>query len=83
MAFPTELIRYLEPQPDALIVMGADYRILAANATYRRQFAGGRDIDSVVFAHHGIQPPAAPAERRSGYCIFIIRRAARSMSTSN
>ena len=44
MAFPTELIRYLEPQPDALIVMGADYRILAANATYRRQFAGGRDI---------------------------------------
>ncbi len=44
MSPTSELICFLETHPDAQIVMGADYRILAANAAYRRIFAGGRDV---------------------------------------
>jgi transcriptional regulator with PAS, ATPase and Fis domain len=39
-----ELISFLESHPDAQIVMGSDYRILAANAAYRRSYGGGRDV---------------------------------------
>ncbi len=44
MSPTNELICFLETHPDAQIIMGADYRILAANAAYRRIFAGGRDV---------------------------------------
>ncbi len=40
----SELINFLERHPDAQIVMGADYRILAANAAYRRMYAGDREV---------------------------------------
>ena len=44
MSPTNELICFLETHPDAQIVMGADYRILAANAAYRRIYSGGRDV---------------------------------------
>jgi two-component system response regulator HydG len=44
MSPTNELISFLETHPDAQIVMGADYRILAANAAYRRMYGGGRDV---------------------------------------
>ncbi|MDA8129680.1 MAG: sigma 54-interacting transcriptional regulator [Betaproteobacteria bacterium] len=44
MSPANELIDFLETQPDAQIVMGADYRILAANAAYRRIYAGNRNV---------------------------------------
>jgi DNA-binding NtrC family response regulator len=44
MSPTNELICFLETHPDAQIVMGADYRILSANAAYRRIYAGGRDV---------------------------------------
>ena len=44
MSPTNELISFLETHPDAQIVMGADYRILAANAAYRRLYAGGREV---------------------------------------
>lgn len=44
MSPTNELISFLETHPEAQIVMGADYRILAANAAYRRIYAGGRDV---------------------------------------
>lgn len=39
-----ELISFLETHPDPQIVMDADYRILAANAAYRRVYAGGKNV---------------------------------------
>jgi transcriptional regulator with PAS, ATPase and Fis domain len=39
-----ELISFLETHPDPQIVMAADYRILAANAAYRRVYAGGKNV---------------------------------------
>ena len=39
-----ELISFLETHTDPQIVMGADYRILAANAAYRRLYAGDRNV---------------------------------------
>src|SRR5512143_630279 len=39
-----ELISFLETHPDPQIVMGADYRIVAANAAYRRVYAGDRKV---------------------------------------
>src|SRR5574340_992153 len=39
-----ELADFLETQPDAQIVMGTDYRIVAANAAYRHIYAGDRDV---------------------------------------
>jgi transcriptional regulator with PAS, ATPase and Fis domain len=44
MSPTNELISFLESHPDAQIVMGADYRILAANAAYRRMYGGGSDV---------------------------------------
>jgi two-component system response regulator HydG len=44
MSPANELISFLETHPDAQIVMDAGYRILAANAAYRRIYAGGRDV---------------------------------------
>ena len=44
MSPANELIDFLETQPDAQIIMGADYRILAANAAYRRIYAGDRNV---------------------------------------
>jgi len=44
MSPTNELISFLETHPDPQIVMGADYRILAANAAYRRIYAGGRNV---------------------------------------
>ncbi len=44
MSPTNELICFLETHPDPQIIMGGDYRILAANAAYRRIYAGGRDV---------------------------------------
>jgi two-component system response regulator HydG len=44
MSLTNELISFLETHPDAQIVMDADYRILAANAAYRRMYGGGKDV---------------------------------------
>ncbi|MEW6120780.1 MAG: sigma 54-interacting transcriptional regulator [Pseudomonadota bacterium] len=44
MSPTNELICFLETHPDAQILLASDYRILAANAAYRRIFAGGRDV---------------------------------------
>jgi len=41
---PSELIAYLESAVEPAIVMDADYRIVAANAAYRREFGGGQPI---------------------------------------
>ena len=39
-----ELISFLDGLPEPRIVMNADYRIIAANAAYVRDFGGGRQI---------------------------------------
>jgi len=39
-----ELTSFLESQPDAQIVMDANYRIVAANAAYRRHYGGGASV---------------------------------------
>lgn len=39
-----ELMSYLEGLPEPHILFDTNYRILAANATYRRQFSAGRDV---------------------------------------
>ncbi len=39
-----ELTSFLETQPDAQIVMDANYRIVAANAAYRRHYSGGKSV---------------------------------------
>ncbi|WP_324781172.1 sigma-54 interaction domain-containing protein [Thiobacillus sedimenti] len=54
-----ELISFLEEHPDAQIVMGADYRIVAANAAYRRHYAGGRDVvgQFCYAVSHGYRQP--------------------------
>jgi len=59
MSPTNELISFLENHPDAQIVMDADYRILAANAAYRRIYAGGRDVvGQTCFAvSHGYNRP--------------------------
>jgi two-component system response regulator HydG len=44
MSPTNELISFLETHPDPQIVMDSDYRILAANAAYRRMYAGGRGV---------------------------------------
>jgi transcriptional regulator with PAS, ATPase and Fis domain len=44
MSPANELISFLETHPDPQIVMGVDYRILAANAAYRRVYAGERNV---------------------------------------
>lgn len=44
MSPANELISFLETHPDPQIVMGIDYRILAANAAYRRVYAGERNV---------------------------------------
>lgn len=41
---PSELIAFLEGALEPAIVMDAEYRIVAANAAYRREFAGGQPI---------------------------------------
>ncbi len=42
--FLSELISFLDGLPEPRIVMSADYRIIAANAAYIREFGGGRKI---------------------------------------
>lgn len=42
--FLSELISFLDGLPEPRIVMGADYRIVAANAAYLREFGGGRSL---------------------------------------
>src|SRR3569832_1952904 len=44
MSPANELISFLETHPDPQNVMGIDYRILAANAAYRRVYAGERNV---------------------------------------
>lgn len=39
-----ELVSYLEGLAEPHILLDAQYRILAANATYRRQFSAGREV---------------------------------------
>lgn len=59
MSPTNELISFLENHPDAQIVMDANYRILAANAAYRRHFAGGRDVvgQTCYSVSHGYSRP--------------------------
>jgi DNA-binding NtrC family response regulator len=54
-----DLIRFLETHPDAQIVMDANYRILAANAAYRRLYAGGRNVvgKTCYSVSHGYRRP--------------------------
>ncbi len=42
--FLSELLSFLDGLPEPRIVMNADYRIVAANAAYIREFAGGKPI---------------------------------------
>ena len=44
MAVPVALVQFLETRREALIVLDASYGILAANAAYRQQFSGGREV---------------------------------------
>ncbi|MBI4757245.1 MAG: sigma 54-interacting transcriptional regulator [Betaproteobacteria bacterium] len=39
-----ELVSFLEDLPEPRIVMDGDYRIVAANLAYRREFSGGRPV---------------------------------------
>jgi transcriptional regulator with PAS, ATPase and Fis domain len=59
MSPTNELISFLETHPDAQIVMGADYRILAANAAYRRIYGGGREVvgQTCYSVSHGYSRP--------------------------
>jgi two-component system response regulator HydG len=59
MSPTNELISFLETHPDAQIVMDANYRILAANAAYRRIYAGGRDVvgQTCYAVSHGYKRP--------------------------
>ena len=41
---PSELIAFLENASEPSIVMDGEYRIVAANAAYRREFGGGQPI---------------------------------------
>ena len=42
--FLSELLSFLDGLPEPRIVMNADYRIVAANAAYLREFSGGKPI---------------------------------------
>lgn len=42
--FLSELISFLDGLPEPRIVMSADYRIIAANSAYTREFGGGREL---------------------------------------
>ncbi|HSG23988.1 MAG TPA: sigma 54-interacting transcriptional regulator [Azonexus sp.] len=42
--FLSELLSFLDGLPEPRIVMNVDYRIVAANAAYLREFAGGKPI---------------------------------------
>jgi len=59
MSPTNELISFLETHPDAQIVMGADYRILAANAAYRRMYGSGKDVvgQTCYAVSHGYDRP--------------------------
>jgi len=59
MSPTNELISFLENHPDAQIVMDTSYRILAANAAYRRIYAGGRDVvgQTCFEVSHGYNRP--------------------------
>lgn len=59
MSPTNELISFLEAHPDAQIVMDADYRILAANAAYRRIYGGDRDVvgQACYAVSHGYSRP--------------------------
>ena len=59
MSPTNELISFLENHPDAQIVMDANYRILAANAAYRRHYAGGSDVvgQTCYSVSHGYSRP--------------------------
>ncbi|MBI1283945.1 MAG: PAS domain-containing protein [Thiobacillus sp.] len=59
MSPTNELISFLENHPDAQIVMDAEYRILAANAAYRRTYAGGREVvgQTCYAVSHGTRLP--------------------------
>jgi DNA-binding NtrC family response regulator len=53
-SFP-ELISFLDGQAEPSIVMDADYRIVAANSAYTREFAQGRDVNGKAcyeVSHH-------------------------------
>ncbi len=42
--FLSELLSFLDGLPEPRIVMNADYRIIAANAAYLREFSGGQPV---------------------------------------
>jgi transcriptional regulator with PAS, ATPase and Fis domain len=59
MSPASELISFLETHPDAQIIMDADYRILSANAAYRRIYGGGRAVvgQTCYAVSHGYSRP--------------------------
>lgn len=57
-SFP-ELISFLDGQAEPSIVMDAEYRIVAANSAYTREFAQGRDVNGKAcyeVSHHFTVP---------------------------
>lgn len=57
--FLIELISFLDGLPEPRIVMSADYRIIAANAAYTREFGGGRELAGRMcyeVSHHFNEP---------------------------
>jgi two-component system, NtrC family, response regulator HydG len=76
MSPTNELISFLENHPDAQIVMDANYRILAANAAYRRHYAGGRDVvgQTCYAVSHGY---SRPCDECGESCPLAASRASR------
>jgi len=75
MMSPTnELISFLEAHSDAQIVMDANYRILAANAAYRRIYAGGKDVvgQTCFGVSHGY---TRPCDECGESCPLAVSRA--------
>ena len=61
--FLSELISFLDGLPEPRIVMDADYRIVAANAAYIREFGSGQPIAgrTCYEVSHHFDVPCDPA----------------------
>jgi transcriptional regulator with PAS, ATPase and Fis domain len=56
---PADLLNLLDSFPDPKVLLDSDYRILAANAAYRREFAQGAAIEGehcYTLSHHYDKP---------------------------
>jgi two-component system, NtrC family, response regulator HydG len=54
--FLSELISFLDGLPEPRIVMAADYRIVAANAAYIREFGGTKPLSPIILRCPAIRP---------------------------